>query len=175
MCRCQMFVIFAATDCRATSRRCTSTGAASDAVTHILWQVCCSSVCVSVCHVAWLLASPPTILLLSRWTSVSQKERRACSRGDKRVGDGRGLAILSGSRSWTFACLLVLAKPAYTLRTLLQGLTVWPLLSTAFVYARVVEYEALHARTASKGLALRRVQRARGGRSGGELVRGVEE
>ena len=43
------------------------------------------------------------------------------------------------------------------------------------IYARVLEYEALHARKASTGLVLRRVQRARGGRSGGELVRGVEE
>ena len=47
VCGRQMFVIFAATDCRVTLRRCTSTGAASDAATHVLWQVCCASVCAT--------------------------------------------------------------------------------------------------------------------------------
>ena len=37
------------------------------------------------------------------------------------------------------------------------------------IYARVLEYEALHARKASTGLVLRRVQRETGGRSGGEV------
>ena len=105
----------------------------------------------------------------SRRTSGSQKEGRACSRGEKRVGDRRGLAIFSGSTSWTFACLLVLTKPVYTPRTLSQGLTFRPLLSRALEYARVLEYEALHARKASTGLVLRRVQRETGGRSGGEV------
>ena len=50
-----------------------------------------------------------------------------------------------------------------------QGLTFRPLLSRALEYARVLEYEALHARKASTGLVLRRVQRETGGRSGGEV------
>ena len=101
----------------------------------------------------------------SRRTSGSQKEGRACRRGEKRVGDRRGPPIFSGSGSGTFACLLVLTKPAYTPRTQSQGLTVWPLLSRALEYARALEYEALHARKASKGLVVRRVQRE-AGRSG---------
>ena len=43
----------------------------------------------------------------SRRTSGSQKEGRACGRGEKRVGDRRGPPILSGSGSGTFACMLV--------------------------------------------------------------------
>ena len=39
--------------------------------------------------------------------SVSSREERSCSRGETRVGDRRGLTIISGSRIWTFACLLV--------------------------------------------------------------------
>ena len=51
----------------------------------------------------------------------------------------------------------------------MQGLTFRALLSRALEYARVLEYEALHARKASTGLVLRRVQRETGGRSGGEV------
>ena len=51
----------------------------------------------------------------------------------------------------------------------MQGLPFRPLLSRALEYARVLEHEALHARKASTGLVLRRVQCETGGRSGGEV------
>ena len=116
----------------------------------------------------------------SRRTSGSQKEGRACRRGEKRVGDRRGPPILSGSGSGTSACMLVdldeaglhsthaIAR-AHCQALAVQGLTFRALLSRALEYARVLEYEALHARKASTGLVLRLVQHETGGRSGGEV------
>ena len=96
------------------------------------------------------------------------QQRREASRRSKRAYN------YFGSRSWTCIWLLVLTKPAYTPRTLSQGLTVRLLMLTAITRACMNTKLRMHARLA-KGSSSGACRRATGARSGGELGSGVEE
>ena len=119
-----MVVMFAESDCRATSRRCTSTCACA--------------------------AGSPTILLLSRWTSVSPKEGRK-SLQQRREASRRSKRACNREREWEWdisMLVLALTKPAYTPRTPSQGLTVRSLLSRALRARPLKTTLCMHARLA---------------------------